>query len=190
MGTGAAANAADSFTYRHGVVDIRKDANLPSGTKDKLHFRDKEVPDWSKPPYLVSGEHPSSLMIQAGVDSLYGNRIYIQMVDARTKALGVEDMDLSTQESAEAAIDKIKNALRITSEYRSYFGAVQNRMEHTVNNLKNIQENTQDAEARIRDTDIASEMVEYSNLNILQQAGTNMMSYAQQDRQNLLSLLQ
>lgn len=190
MGTGAAANAADSFTYRHGVVDIRKDTNLPSGTKDKLHFRDKEVPDWSKPPYLVYGEHPSSLMIQAGVDSLYGNRIYIQMVDARTKALGVEDMDLSTQESAEAAIDKIKNALRITSEYRSYFGAVQNRMEHTVNNLKNIQENTQEAETRIRDTDIASEMVEYSNLNILQQAGTNMMSYAQQDRQNLLSLLQ
>lgn len=188
--TGETAGATDSFTYRHGVDNVLTDTNLPQGAQDSIHFRQEEVPDWDKPPYLVHGEHPSTLRIQAGVDPLYGNRIYIQMVDARTKALGVDDVDLSTQESAEAAIDKIKNALRITSEYRSYFGAVQNRMEHTINNLKNIQENTQDAESHIRDTDVATEMVEYSNLNILQQAGTSMMTNAQRDRQSILSLIQ
>lgn len=190
LSTGETAGATDSFTYRHGVDNVRTDTNLPQGTQGSIHFREEEVPDWDKPPYLVHGEHPSTLRIQAGVDPLYGNRIYIQMVDARTKALGVDDVDLSTQESAEAAIDKIKNALRITSEYRSYFGAVQNRMEHTVNNLKNIQENTQEAESRIRDSDVATEMVEYSNLNILQQAGTSMMTNAQRDRQSILSLIQ
>lgn len=188
--TGETAGATDSFTYRHGVDNVMTDTNLPPGTNDILHFREIAVPDWDKPPYLVHGEHPSTLRIQAGVDPLYGNRIYIQMVDARTKALGVDDVDLSTQESSEAAINKIKNALRITSEYRSYFGAVQNRMEHTINNLKNIQENTQEAESHIRDTDVATEMVEYSNLNILQQAGTSMMTNAQRDRQSILSLIQ
>ena len=83
----------------------------------------------------------------------------------------------------------IKGALQIVSSQRSDLGAIQNRLEHTINNLDNIVENTQSAEAEIRDTDIATEMVQYSNNNILQQAGTSMLSQANQSNQLALSLL-
>ena len=83
----------------------------------------------------------------------------------------------------------IKGALQIVSSQRSDLGAIQNRLEHTINNLNNIVENTQSAEAAIRDTDIATEMVTYSNNNILQQAGTSMLSQANQGNQLALSLL-
>ncbi len=83
----------------------------------------------------------------------------------------------------------IKGALQIVSSQRSDLGAIQNRLEHTINNLDNIVENTQSAEAAIRDTDIATEMVQYSNNNILQQAGTSMLSQANQGNQLALSLL-
>ncbi len=83
----------------------------------------------------------------------------------------------------------IKGALQIVSSQRSDLGAIQNRLEHTISNLDNIVENTQSAEAAIRDTDIATEMVQYSNNNILQQAGTSMLSQANQSNQLALSLL-
>ena len=83
----------------------------------------------------------------------------------------------------------IKGALQIVSSQRSDLGAIQNRLEHTIANLNNITENTQSAEAAIRDTDIATEMVQYSNNNILQQAGTSMLSQANQSNQLALSLL-
>ncbi len=83
----------------------------------------------------------------------------------------------------------VKGALQIVSSQRSDLGAIQNRLEHTINNLNNIVENTQSAEAAIRDTDIATEMVQYSNNNILQQAGTSMLSQANQGNQLALSLL-
>ncbi len=83
----------------------------------------------------------------------------------------------------------IKGALQIVSSQRGDLGAIQNRLEHTISNLDNIVENTQSAEAAIRDTDIATEMVQYSNNNILQQAGTSMLSQANQGNQLALSLL-
>ncbi len=83
----------------------------------------------------------------------------------------------------------IKGALSLVSQQRSDLGAIQNRLEHTISNLNNIVENTQSAEAAIRDTDIATEMVQYSNNNILQQAGTSMLSQANQSNQLALSLL-
>ena len=83
----------------------------------------------------------------------------------------------------------IKGAITLVSMQRSDLGAIQNRLEHTINNLNNITENTQSAEAAIRDTDIATEMVSYSNNNILQQAGTSMLSQANQSNQLALSLL-
>ena len=83
----------------------------------------------------------------------------------------------------------IKGALSLVSQQRSDLGAIQNRLEHTISNLDNIVENTQSAEAAIRDTDIATEMVKYSNNNILQQAGTSMLSQANQGNQLALSVL-
>ena len=82
-----------------------------------------------------------------------------------------------------------KSAIKTVSEQRSTLGAVQNRLEHTINNLDNVVENTTSAESQIRDTDMASEMVKYSNNNILSQAGQAMLAQANQSNQGVLSLL-
>lgn len=92
--------------------------------------------------------------------------------------------------SAKALIANIKSAIQKVSDARSTFGAVQNRLEHTVDNLDNIVENVTAAESRIRDTDMADEMVKYSKNNILQQAGQSMLAQANQSTQGVLSLLQ
>ena len=91
---------------------------------------------------------------------------------------------------AKALIANIKEAIQSVSDSRSTFGAVQNRLEHTVDNLDNIVENVTAAESRIRDTDMADEMVKYSKNNILQQAGQSMLAQANQSTQGVLSLLQ
>ena len=86
-------------------------------------------------------------------------------------------------------MDAIKGALEKVSTQRSDLGAVQNRLEHTIKNLDNVVENTQAAESQIRDTDMATEMVKYSNNNILAQAGQSMLAQANQTNQGVLSLL-
>ena len=92
--------------------------------------------------------------------------------------------------SAETLITKVTSAIQMVSTARSNFGAVQNRLEHTIDNLDNIVENVTAAESRIRDTDMADEMVRYSKNNILQQAGQSMLAQANQSTQGVLSLLQ
>ena len=86
-------------------------------------------------------------------------------------------------------MSKIQLAIQSVSSQRSKLGAIQNRLEHTINNLNTTSENTSAAESRIRDTDMASEMVEYSKNNILQQAGQSMLAQANQQNQGVLSLL-
>lgn len=92
--------------------------------------------------------------------------------------------------TAQGAITSIQSSITKLSTLRSKLGAIQNRLEHTVANLDNISENTQSAESRIRDTDMAEEMVQYSKNNILQQAGQSMLAQANQANQGVLSLLQ
>ena len=92
--------------------------------------------------------------------------------------------------SASSAITVIKTALANVSTMRSNLGAVQNRLEHTIKNLDNVVENTTSAESSIRDTDMATEMVKYSNNNILSQAGQSMLAQANKNNQGVLSLLQ
>ena len=91
---------------------------------------------------------------------------------------------------ANATITAVQNAINKVSSQRSALGAIQNRLEHTIANLDNVAENTQAAESRIRDLDMASEMVEYSKNNILAQAGQSMLAQANQSTQGVLSLLQ
>lgn len=119
-----------------------------------------------------------------------------QLIGTITKSDGtqvaskaVSTIDITNVKGARSAIDIANAAIDLVSSMRSDFGALQNRLEHTINNLNNIVENTQSAEAAIRDTDIATEMVQYSNNNILQQAGTSMLSQANQGNQLALSLL-
>jgi flagellin len=96
---------------------------------------------------------------------------------------------ISSSTSAQTAIGDVKNALKKVSSMRADLGAVQNRLEHTINNLDNVVENTTAAESQIRDTDMATEMVAYSNNNILAQAGTSMLAQSNQANQSVLSLL-
>ena len=104
--------------------------------------------------------------------------------------LGVGGVDVSSVDGAKGAITTIKGAIKTLSSQRSDLGAIQNRLEHTINNLDNVVENTQSAESQIRDTDMATEMVKYSNNNILAQAGQAMLAQSNQANQGVLSLLQ
>lgn len=128
--------------------------------------------------------------IQVGANS--GELIDIDITDVKTTvsdALAkVTKVDSFT--AAQTAIDNIQKSITALSTQRSTLGAIQNRLEHTTANLDNISENTQAAESRIRDTDMAEEMVTYSKNNILQQAGQSMLAQANQANQGVLSLLQ
>ena len=108
------------------------------------------------------------------------------------KSIGVDGIKVTGSDStnADKAVDTISDAIKKVSKQRSALGAVQNRLEYTVNNLQNYSENLTDAESRIRDTDMASEMVNYSKANIVQQAAQSMLAQANQSNQGVLSLLQ
>ena len=130
-----------------------------------------------------------SFSLHVGADSESDNKIEVK-VDAMSAAgVGVKGLKVDTEADATAAIDRIAEAVSKVSSQRSTLGAVQNRLEHTIANLDNVVENTTSAESRIRDVDMAEEMVEYSKNNILAQAGQSMLAQANQATQGVLSLL-
>ena len=124
------------------------------------------------------------------VGALENQKITISIRTMNAKALGVNSLDVKSFTKAGAAMTLIQKAISKVSGQRSDLGALQNRLEHTVNNLDNISENTQTAESRIRDTDMASEMVQYSATSIIQQAGQSMLAQANSQTQGVLSLIQ
>ena len=130
----------------------------------------------------------SSKNLQVG--SLSGQSIGISIKNMNASSLGVDALKVSSFASAGSSMDKIQSAINLVSTQRSTLGALQNRLEHTINNLNTTAENTQAAESRIRDVDMATEMVEYSKNNILAQAGQSMLAQANQATQGVLSLLQ
>ena len=162
---------------------------------------------------LLNGEFSDGKEIQVGAEVDANNRIKITITQmnwdtiadsskneiAGGGAIGNGDGTLQVWADGEAAsevtekitktVSSIKSAIQCVSEQRSRLGATQNRLEHTVNNLNNVVENTTSAESAIRDTDMASEMVKYSNNNILAQAGQAMLAQANQSNQGVLSLL-
>ncbi len=121
-----------------------------------------------------------------------GEEDYVMINTRRMNAtlIGVNNIDITSQSGALTAIGKIKKASEIISSERSDMGAYQNRLEHAFNNVKNIEENTQAAESQIRDTDMATEMVKYSNDSILAQAGTTMLAQANQLQESVMKLLE
>jgi flagellin len=127
--------------------------------------------------------------LQVGSES--GQRIEISISNMQASSIGVavSDVNVSSFAKGNTAIANIKKALESVSKQRSDLGALQNRLEHTINNLDNVVENTTAAESQIRDTDMATEMVAYSNNNILAQAGTSMLAQSNQANQSVLSLL-
>ena len=123
------------------------------------------------------------------VGSLSGQKIDIAISNMNASSLGVSGLKVSSFDSAGAAMKAVQAAIDKVSTQRSKLGALQNRLEHTINNLDTTAENTQSAESRIRDTDMAAEMVQYSKNNILSQAGQSMLAQANQSNQGVLSLL-
>ena len=123
------------------------------------------------------------------VGSLCGQRISISIHNMNASSLGVSGLKVSSFSKAGAAMKAIQAAIDKVSTQRAYLGAIQNRLEHTIANLDTASENTQAAESRIRDTDMAKEMVTYSKNNILAQAGQSMLAQANQSTQGALSLL-
>ena len=135
---------------------------------------------------------PIDVSLHVGADSSADNKINMNISQLSARALGINGLDVrgDTGAAATAAIDVIGDALQVVSNQRAALGAIQNRLEHTIANLDNIVENTTSAEASIRDTDMATQMVEYSNNQILAQAGQAMLAQANQATSGVLSLLQ
>ena len=147
-----------------------------------------------------------TLDLHVGADSTADNQISVDIKQMSASVLGLKTGNSTTgdatgdldtllvngkdDKNARTAIDTIASALQEVSKQRSALGAAQNRLEHTISNLDNVVENTTSAESSIRDTDMATEMVKYSNNNILAQAGQAMLAQANQSNQGVLSLLQ
>ena len=132
-----------------------------------------------------------TLTLHVGADATTNNQISVELDAMSASSLGIGGIAVDGKDDSNAlnAIETIKAAIQQVSEQRSALGAVQNRLEHTINNLDNVVENTTSAESQIRDTDMATEMVKYSNNNILAQAGQAMLAQANQSNQGVLSLL-
>ena len=129
-----------------------------------------------------------TVTLQVGTES--GHTITVGLSAMSATGIGVGSVSVASSTGAVSAITSIDNAIQSISAFRSSLGAIQNRLEHTINNLDNVVENTQSAESEIRDTDMATEMVKYSNNNILAQAGQAMLAQSNQANQGVLSLLQ
>ena len=140
-----------------------------------------------KPSATATGK---GIELQIGANE--GQTMSFTLDDMSADALGVGSgsVDLSTQDKAKTATTTIDAAIKKVSKARGQMGAVQNRLEHTINNLDTASENLQTAESRIRDTDMAEEMVNYSKNSILAQAGQSMLAQANQANQGVLTLLQ
>ena len=179
----AAANVAED--------DAKSMASLISaktGINAEQNNADKKIVDLK--PSASSSTAGKGMTLQIGANE--GQTMSFSIDDMSAKSLGVDGnkVDLATQSGAQKATTTIDAAIKKVSAQRSKLGAVQNRLEHTIANLDTASENTQTSESRIRDTDMAEEMVAYSKNNILLQAGQSMLAQANQSNQGVLSLLQ
>ena len=174
-----AQNNTTTFSFNYGIVATEKDQNLTGVAINKSNNND---------PNNTSVMEEKGLWIQSGAE--VGDGMHLTMRTMNSGVLGLSRIDISTEDGATAAIDVTSEALRLVTDHRGITGAQQNRLEHTYANTTNIAENTTAAESRIRDTDMAEEMVEFSINNILAQAGQSMLAQANQSTQGVLSLLQ
>lgn len=130
------------------------------------------------------------IYLQVGTENGAAHRLEVKRFALSSSSLGVSTTNTLTHKDSQKAISEFKDALFIVSSIRSYYGATQNRLEHTISNLDNTGENTTSSESKIRDTDMAAEMVKYSNQNILMNAGQAMLAQANQTNQGVMALLQ
>lgn len=160
---------------------------------DKMGMHTIEQVTGSARNKLFFEEHTAKRLLnerEIRISSFEGDRLSVYSPRFSTMMLGINSICISTVKHAEKATNRLKEAIRKVSDMRSTFGAIQNRFEHTVNNNLNKQENLQAAESRIRDADISAEMVDFSNLSIIQRAGQSILAQANQSRNAMLTLLQ
>jgi len=132
----------------------------------------------------------NNMKLQIGDTADAYNQMDVNIGDIKAEVLGIDGVDISSVSGAQTAMKSIKDAINIVSDIRGGLGAVQNRLEHTINNLSVMQENMQDAESTIRDTDVAAEMMKYTKNSILVQSAQAMLAQANQQPQGVLQLLQ
>lgn len=195
-GTGAGANfriigpdGQDStdVTLAAGSLTIDgQTINLTGGNLDDMKVGESITLVMSKS-VAASTQLDGSIMTQIGSNA--GQTAFISIGDMRAKAIGVDEIDISKKFGAQVAIETINNAIEKVSSQRSLLGALQNRLEHTINNLGAASENLSAAESRIRDVDMAKEMMNFTKNNILQQAANAMLAQANQQPQGVLQLL-
>ncbi len=190
-----------SHTKTDGTVDVSKKADMIAA----IDANNANIDDINNLAYdgdvkkinfvinkgQVNVKEDLNFALHVGADADMTNKIGVNIKALDTAGLGIKGLNVKDTSGAAAtyAIDSISDAIATVSAQRSLLGAVQNRLEHTINNLDNVVENTTAAESTIRDTDMATEMVKYSNANILQQAGQSMLAQGNQSNQGVLSLL-
>ena len=188
-GNGIPANALDGYFTVNSDGDVVARGDAPK-VYDAVGNQTELMADEVTATQDLTGA--LTLTLHVGADATDNNQISVNLEAMSAKGLGVNGLkvDGADDKNALSAIETVKEAIQKVSTQRSALGAVQNRLEHTINNLDNVVENTTSAESQIRDTDMATEMVKYSNNNILAQAGQSMLAQANQSNQGVLSLLQ
>jgi flagellin len=180
-GNAISANALDNYfaVGTDGSAYIKADAASLYDAVGKILER-SDLVDYASNDLSAVNDQISAINIkfQVGADTSSSNKISINIDAMTAKGLGLNGLKVSTTNTADAAVNTVSAALQKVSRQRSTLGAIQNRLEHTINNLDNVVENTTSAESEIRDTDMATEMVTYSNANILAQAGQAMLAQA------------
>ncbi len=184
----------DTITVKEAYEKMAKELTDASsiGTDEKATVQNNGDGSFVITQGTVNTKEALSFSLHVGADADMTNKITVDVETMSAANLGIKGINVNDESgtSATYAIDAIADAISKVSSQRSALGAVQNRLEHTVANLDNVSENTSAAESRIRDTDMAKEMVTYSKNNILAQAGQSMLAQANQSTQGVLSLLQ
>ena len=180
MVDGAAGGKDDAAAGTFTTIDKLKDMAAANG----VNFGGAANTAWTA---TVDGV---SIALHVGESSADANAIAVQIKEMTSDTLGVKGLDITTADTAKAAIDTVNDAIDSVSSIRSDLGALQNRLEHTINNLGVQTENITAAESRIRDVDMAKEMMNYTKNNILVQASQAMLAQANQVPQGVLQLLQ
>lgn len=184
----SAATAKMSDAEKADLAQILKDVSVTG--KDVTITKDDSGFNTHTPTADPNRKTGEKLTLQIGDTADSFNKMKVNVGDMHAKALGIADLTIADQEGAAAAIQKIKDAINTVSSTRGDLGAIQNRLEHTSNNLSVMTENIQDAESTIRDTDVADEMMAYTKNNILIQSAQAMLAQANQVPQGVLQLLQ
>ena len=173
------------------------DAGIPQESREltlQFSFNDIGEKDIAASLGLANGSSMAGgnrgLILQIGDTADTFNQIAVSVANMSSLGIGVADVDISKREGAASAIDTIRAAIDKVSEQRAVLGATQNRLEYTINNLDTASENLQSANSRIRDTDMAKMMMEYTKMNVLTQSAQAMLAQANQQPQSVLQLLQ